>query len=397
VVLTGTGCVTSLGLGTAATVEALRRNHVGLRPVSGFDLGNARARIAGQVPSFKAADVDRRLDLDSLNPISRYAVTAGRLALQDAALRVTPANGDRVGTVMGVCNGPSEMGHMDSVFGSSSFQANVSSFSNITANSTAGWVAYSLCLKGVNASLSAGPHAGLQAVGYGYDALVEGRADALLAGAADELYAQTFYNYDGMGWLYEGEHERDYRLRWEEAKRKVLGEGAAALVMETVDHAEARGASILAEMLGYGMSMDAEGFLPASLGSGGLEHAVRLALKRAEISPEQIGLLVWAPQGNLQDRKVLECGEAIWGSAFGNLPLAATTFNTGYIESASILVGVASVLGALRSGEGLWPQRTGIRDLDERRGCCSPAFVLAVASSDVGYNFAAVFCGEWQG
>jgi 3-oxoacyl-[acyl-carrier-protein] synthase II len=139
----------------------------------------------------------------------------------------------------------------------------------------------------VNASLSAGPHAGLQSLAYAFDALAEKRARAILAGAADEVYGQTFYNYDGIGFLFSGAEEKNYRLRLDSDKRKVLGEGAAMLVMETAESATARGAKILAEVLGYGMSMDAEGFLAPNLGTDGLKHAVQLALSRAGIAPDK--------------------------------------------------------------------------------------------------------------
>jgi 3-oxoacyl-[acyl-carrier-protein] synthase II len=348
------------------------------------------------VAGFSAAQVDRRLDFSVLNAISKFAVSAGRLALENAGLKITPANGDDVGVVMGVCNGPSEMGHMDSVFSSENYAANIPSFSNITSNSTAGWVSTQLYLKGVNASLSAGPHAGLQSLAYAFDALAGKRARVILAGAADEVYGQTFYNYDGMGFLFSGAEESDYRLRLDGAKRKVLGEGAAMLVMETAESATARGAKILAEVLGYGMSMDAEGFLAANLGTDGLKHAVELALSRAGITPEQIGLLVWAPQGNRQDEKVLKVGAEIFGGRFAQLPLVTTTFNTGYIESASILVSLASALAALDAGTELWPQRTGRPELDNRPLAAPPEFILALASTDFGYNFAAVLRRGWK-
>jgi len=141
-------------------------------------------------------------------------------------------------------------------------------------------------------------------------------------------------------------------------------------------------------MVSYGMSMDAEGFLAANLGTGGLKHAVQLALTRAGIAPEQIGLLVWAPQGNRQDAKVLQVGAEIFGERFAQLPLVTTTFNTGYIESASILVSLAAALSALAGGTELWPQRTGLAELDQRPLTALPEFILALASSDVGYNFA---------
>jgi 3-oxoacyl-[acyl-carrier-protein] synthase II len=377
-------------------LDQLRRGTVGIAPVTNFPLNGRRSRLAGQVPQFTAAQVDRRLDFSVLNPISRFAVSAGRLALEHAGLKITPANGDDAGVVMGACNGPSEMGHMDSVFSSDSFAANISSFSNITANSTAGWVSTQLYLKGVNSSLSAGPHAGLQSLAYAYDALAERRARVILAGAADEVYGQTFYNYDDIGFLFAGEEENDYRLRLNSDKRKVLGEGAAMLVMETAEAAGARGARILAEVLGYGMGMDAEGFLAPNLGIEGLRHAVKLALSRAGVSAEDIGLIVWAPQGNRQDLKVLNvCGE-LWANDFARRPLVTTTFNTGYIESASILVGLAAALTALDMGTELWPQRTGMPELDQRALTSPPDYILALGGTDFGYNFAAVLRRGWK-
>jgi 3-oxoacyl-[acyl-carrier-protein] synthase II len=396
VVITGVGAVTSLGLGVAATLDQLRRGAVGIWPVTHFPLTGQAARRVGQVAEFSAAAVDRRLDFSVLNPISKFAVAAGRLALENAGLKITPANGEDVGVVMGVCNGPSEMGHMDSVFSSGNFAANIPSFSNITSNSTAGWVSTLLYLKGVNASLSGGPHAGLQSLAYAFDALAEQRARVILAGAADEVYAQTFYNYDGMGFLFAGDEEADYRLRRESAKRKVLGDGAAMLVMESAEAAQARGASILAEVIGYGLSMDAEGFLAANLGTDGLRYAVQLALSRAGVPPEKIGLLIWAPQGNRQDDKVLQVAAEVFGGRFAQIPLVTSTFNTGYIESASILVSLAAALAALAGGNQLWPQRTGCPDLDDRPLTTPPEFLLTLASTDVGYNFAAVLRRGWR-
>ena len=166
--------------------------------------------------------------------------------------------------------------------------------------------------------------------------------------------------------------------------------------METASSAMNRGAPILAEVLGYGMGMDAEGFVAPNLGTGGLRHAVDLALKRAKVSPDQIGLLVWAPQGNRQDLKVLQVCEDLFGADFPRLPLVTTSFNTGYIEAASILVSLAAALAALGNGAELWPQRTGLAELDGRKPGPAPEYVLALAGTDFGYNFAAVFRRGWE-
>lgn len=396
VVVTGLGAVTSLGLGIANTLEQLQRGAVGIAPITSFPVTRQAARRAGQVPEFTSGQVDRRLDFSVLNPISKFAVAAARLALDNAGLKINPSNGDDIGVVMGVCNGPSEMGHMNSVFGSQNYAANIPSFSNITPNSTAGWVSNQLYLRGVNASLAAGPHAGVQSLAYAFDALAAQRARAIVAGAADEVYAQSFYNYDGLDFLFAAEEEADYRLRRQSPKRKVIGEGAAMLVMETAESATARGARIFAEVLGYGMGMDADGFLADNLAPAGLRHAAELALTRSGVAAEQIGLLVWAPQGNRQDQKVLDAGAEVFGDRFARLPLVTTTFNTGYIESASILVSLASALAALAAGTALWPQRTGLPELDSRALAAAPGYIMAIASTDIGYNFAAVLRPGWE-
>ena len=102
------------------------------------------------------------------------------------------------------------------------------------------------------------------------------------------------------------------------------------------------------------------------------------------------GLLVWAPQGNVQDKKVLDACAQVFGVNFPALPLVTTTFNTGFIESASILVTLAAALESLRSGQNMWPQRTGMSELDGRQLAAFPRQILALASTDVGYNFAVV-------
>jgi len=389
VVITGTGCMTACGVGTGAVLAAVRNGDVAISKAP-FDLPRATSRLGGFVPDYEARDIDRRLDLSGMSPIGAFATAAARLALAEGALRVGPKNGDKVGIVMGVCNGPSEMAHMDSVTTSPDYAANIQCFSTIVANSTAGFASHRLNLKGVNMSLAPGHHAGLQSLAYGFEAVRDGRADAMLAGAADETFEQTYSNYDRIGFLYAGEAEADYRLRRNEPKRKVLGEGAAVLLLESYETAESRGTPILGEVLGYGMTMDAVPFTEPAANADGLAQAVQTALERAGVAAGDVDLVVWAPQGNAQDIKTLDALETVLGSRAGDVPLATTTFNTGYIESASILVSLAATLQAVADGNTLWPQRTGDPALDNRTLTRPPRYMLALGSSDVGYNFAVV-------
>ena len=390
VVLTGFGMVSALGLGVEATLDALRKGTIGLSTVERLGLPPLRSKKAGLVPSFKPLDIDRRCDFTGMNTISKFATAASRLALDRARLRVGPKNADSVGICMGVCNGPPESDHMNSVFASDTFAPDINNFSSITANSTAGGVSNALCLKGVNMTLANGPHAGLQCIAYAYSALREGRAQAIIAAASDEVYAQTYFNYDLIGFLHRGDDEDRYRCNAIHDKRKVIGEGAVSVVVETLENAHVRGADIMAEVLGYGLSADALEFSAPSLGTEGLTHACETALDRSGLTWGDIGCIVWAPQGNRQDEKILSVLKAGLGTAYSGVPLITTTFNTGFIETASIAVSLACALECLKNGKALWPQITGISDIDSRTLKDVPQYLLALASTDLGYNFALI-------
>ncbi len=389
VVITGAGCVSSLGTGCEEMMRALHDGVVGLSSVESLGLSGLGSRLAGLVPPLRAADIDRRLDFSGMTKLSVMATAAARLALAHSGMRVSRRNADTVGLAMGICNGPPETAHMDSVFSSGTYTADIGCFSNVVANATAGWVSNALCVKGVNTTLSPGLHAGLQSAAYAYLMLSRGRIPAMLACAADEVYAQSYYNYDLIGYLHQGEHEQDCRVRLESEKRKVVGEGAACVVMETVRSAAQRKAPVLGEVMGYGMSMDAGPFLEQNLSTDGLVHAIEQALERADIAPDAVDSVVWAPQGNVQDRKVIDAVRESIGDR-RELAFAATSLHTGFIEAASALQALGLMLVSLKEGKGLWPQRTGLADIDTRVCRPDPRYVLACGSSDLGYDFALV-------
>jgi len=325
-------------------------------------------------------------------------VAASFDALQGADLKIRAKNSEDTGIVMGVCNGPPESDHMNKVFSSPDFACDINNFSNITANSTAGWVAGALQLKGVNMTLSPGHHAGIQSLAYAYEMLADKRANAIIAAGSDEVYPQTFYNYNLIGYLYNGAREKQYALHLDDKKRKVLGEGAASLVLETLTSAKERDAKILGEVLSYGMTMDGGVYDRQCLEPDGLISAICIALSRAELTADTIDCIVWAPQGNAQDSKVLDAIKAVFTSKASHIPLITSTFNTGYIETASLLMSIGLVLRSIDKGIPVWKQNTGVQEIDGRNVEKKPRYIMSIGSSDVGYNFAAVIAtGEISG
>ncbi len=390
VVITGVGAISSLGTTMEENLTALREGKRGIGSIKRLNLKNMKSELAGLVPEFNSQDIDRRLDFSHMNPISKFATAAAKRALDNSGIRVSRSNADKIGIAMGVCSGPSEESHMNKLFTSGKYEADISCFSNITANSTAGWVSNALYLKGVNISLAPGHHAGLQALAYAFDALAEGQADQMVVGAAEEVYPNNYWKYDLINYLYTGEQEHDYRLRLDNAKQKVIGEGAGMMVMEPLHMAQSRGAPILGEVLGYGMSMDGGSFLKQNLDTHGLRHACELAIQRSNSKEDDIDLVVWAPQGNVQDKKVMDVCKDIFKECYEHVPLVTTTFHTGYIESVSIILTLACVLSAIKEDSDLWPQITGIKEIDQKPLNKKPQNILVLGSSDVGYNFAVV-------
>ncbi len=387
IVITGIGMVTSLGLGVTENLKALASGARNFSKDESIWQESVKAQLAGFVPEFGSKDVNRRLDFRKLsNKISKMATAAASFSIDESGLKPNRKNAEEFGVAVAISNGPPEIVHMDKVFSSGTYSADTTNFSNITANSVAGWIANILYLKGINTTLGNGPHSGLQAVAFAFDNMKLGRSKYMVAGAADEIDRQTFYNYDLLGHLYNNDKEKDYKFRNDECKRKVLGEGAAMFLMETLSEAKERNAAVFGEILGYALSCDSDTFGTQCLNPQQLENAMKTSLKRSGLSCEEIDLVVWAPQGNIQDNKVLH----VYDKYFNGKPLITNTFNTGYIESSSIISALGCVLHCLNSGSPLWPQITGIENVDSLKTTHEIKNILALSSTDVGYNYSMI-------
>ena len=321
-----------------------------------------------------------------MNNISLYSTLAAKRALDCAGAELSRSQSEKIGITAAISRGSSESRHMDAVFSNPDRRGDVGCFSNVTANSTAGWVSKALDIKGPNITLTPGPNGGLQAVGYSLDVLRERRAEKVIAFAADELYAQQMAGYDKIGNLYSGGEEADFRLRFGDPFKTVYGEGACALVLEARDAAERRGAQIYGSVLSFASYEEPGEFTDANLGGEGLEIAVERSLSRAGIGAGEIDLIVWSPRGDAQDEKILRLRRGI----FPNAGIVTNVFNTGYVESASAISTLAEVLYCLKNGIALWRQRTGLAEIDGAPLPDSPKNILCLASSHVGNNFSLV-------
>jgi 3-oxoacyl-[acyl-carrier-protein] synthase II len=330
-VITGVGVVSPLGAGVSQIVES--------REQAIFELGRmpppVKPFLAGCVPQIDPKQVDRRLDLKGMDLCSQYATMAARSALGSAGIKLRPSEVAKVGMILGLATGPTqgESDHLNAVFESDFDIARLGAFPYVVPNEVAGHVARALMLRGHNTVITAGQGSGLAAVVSAAIAVEQGHASTVIAAGADELTERTVT--DG------------YRVGlWGPGTEVTPGEGAAALTIESARKAEERNAPVLAEIAGYGLTVDSGD--PRSTSGESLARAVITALDRANARPEEIRAIATGRRGAAEDALELSAIDQV----FGNRPLSAVSLapRIGFAEATLPLFNLAYLMSTCEPG-----------------------------------------------
>ncbi len=376
-VISGLSAVSPLGLGMDANLERLGEGFCAVGGVSRFEC----AAKAGTVCLPNPRTLDRRIDFSGMNFIGVCSTLACARALESAKLRA--ARDDSVGLVAAVSRGASRQAHMAGVFSDPQMRGDIACFSNVTPNSTAGWVSKALEIRGANTTFTSGHNCGLQTLEYASMLIDGGDARALAVFAADELSAEQMNAYERIGYLRSGDK---FNLRYADEYATFFGEGSCAAVVESLESAQARGAEIFGEILGAASTMDGGDFFDADMASDGLQRAAEAAVSQAGLDFADIDLIVWSPRGSAVDSTAVNVRDRL----FGGVPMATTVFNTGYMETASSLFSLACALYSYARGGCLWRQLTGVEGFDGAVFPKNPKHILALANSFTGANYAVV-------
>jgi 3-oxoacyl-[acyl-carrier-protein] synthase II len=249
VAVTGIGIVSPLGIGRAAFWDALCDGRSGITPIEGLAGPSGLPRIAATVGDFPARELIASPQRRRMDRLSRMAVAASRLALDDASVPLDAVDGERVGVVFGTALGNTEdsAAHLDRIFTRGPAAASPMVFPNLVMNAPAGYVAMEFGFTGVNFTVAQAEVSGEHAVALGCDMVQSGRADLVLAGGGDELTPVLLHGYRRARALAGQRGGREWSSPYDQARTGiVLGEGAAMLVLEPLERAGARGATILA-------------------------------------------------------------------------------------------------------------------------------------------------------
>jgi 3-oxoacyl-[acyl-carrier-protein] synthase II len=357
VVVTGIGLVTPLGTGTDRNWQALVAGRSGVRSITRFDAARLPARVAGEVPDFEAGQWVEKKDVKKMDVFIHYAVAAAQMAVDDARLAVPLAQPERVGAIVGVgMGGLSTLEDAHHHLTALDFKK-VSPFfvPRLIPNMAAGQISLRFGAQGPSYCTTSACASGAHAIGDAVGFIRDGRQDVVLAGGAEApIGLLGVGGFVAMRALATGFNDTPERAsRPFEANREgfVIAEGAGIMVLEGLDHAQARGAPILAEVLGWGANCDAYHITQPSPQGGGAARCMTMAIEDAGLTPADIGYVnAHGTSTPYNDQAETDALKTAFGEHAYRLAVSSTKSMTGHLLGAAGAVEAAYTVLALHRG-----------------------------------------------
>ena len=356
IVITGLGCVSPVGSDVPSVWDALKNGDSGIGPLSAFDASGFSARIAGEVKDFS---VDRYLSSKEArisDPFIHYGMAASVQAIEDAGLPSHPDDAHRYGLAIG--SGIGGIQTIEEAYQSFTEKGprKISPFfvPGCIINMIAGNVSIRYGYQGPNISIVTACTTATHNIGQAARMIAYGDADVMLAGGSE--YGTTPTAYGGFTAARALSTRNDEPTRasrpWDVGRDGfVLSNGAAVVVLETLDRAQARGATIYAELKGFGMSGDAHHMTAPPDDGAGAARCMATALSDAQINVDQVDYInahgTSTPVGDLAE---IAAVNTVFGDHATNLLMSSTKSMTGHmLGAAGGIEAIATVL-ALRDG-----------------------------------------------
>ena len=371
VVVTGMGLVTALGTDVASSWDGLVAGRSGIRTITAFDPSRVASRIAGEVVGFDAAAVLDRKEQRRNDRYTQLALVATREAMTQAGLpeRLEGELALRTGVLLGTGIGGGITFSEQVAVGIEKGPDRISPFFVPMAipNLAAGQASIVFGALGPNFAIASACATGGHALGEAWETIRRGDADLMLAGSSEAgVHEALVAGFSAMRALSTRNDDPARASRPFDRGRDgfVIGEGAGVVVLEALEHAEARGAEPLAELVGYGATADANHItLPAPGGIGAI-RAVRRALEKAGLTVDDVDLVnahaTSTPEG---DRTEIDMLRGLFGTRAGEVSVTANKSMLGHtLGAAGSIEAVATIL-SLR--EGVIPPTINLEDPDE--------------------------------
>ncbi|HEX5416939.1 MAG TPA: beta-ketoacyl-ACP synthase II [Chloroflexota bacterium] len=396
VAITGLGLVTPLGLDVPTTWSALVEGRSGVGPISRWDASGLDTRIAGEIKGFDPNRYFDRKEARRLDRFSQLAIAASREALDDAGWEIGPENAGRIGVIIGTGIGGIEtLAQQFQVF----FERGPGRLSPflttmMPANMAAGHVSIYFGARGPTFCIASACASGAHAVGEAAELIRCGRATAMLAGGADAsvipIVVGAFNAAHALS-TRNDEPERASRPFDRDRDGFVPAEAGGILLLENLEHARARGATVHAEIVGYGATADASHVTAPPEGGTGAAEAMRIALADAGLAPADIDYInAHGTSTQLNDRAETRAIKAVFGEAAYRVPISSSKSMTGHLLGAA--GSVEAAIAALVIRNGVIPPTINLEnpdpecDLDFVPGVARRARVRTVLSNSLGFG-----------
>ena len=376
VVITGLGVVTPLGESASALWENALAGKSGIRPISRWDASAFSTRIGGECADFDPAahGIDSR-EAKRLDRFAQFALAASDQAVRDSGLdfKSGGVDPDRVGVLIGSGIGGIETLEEQSIILQTKGPGRMSPFTvpRLMVNAASGNVSIRHGLRGPTTAVATACATGANAIGDAVALIRSGHADAMIAGGSEAALCPL-----GMGsfcaaraMTTRNDDPEAASRPWDKGRDGfVMGEGAGVVVLEEMESAKRRGATIYAEIAGYGMTADAFHITAIVEDGSGPAKAMRLALKDAKVNPEDVDYVnahgTSTPIGDPIETKAIK---SVFGPAAKRTTISSTKSMLGHSLGAT--GGVETVLTALAVKHGVVPPTINLDEPDLEAGC----------------------------
>lgn len=356
VVITGLGCICPVGNNVKETWDALLAGKSGAGMITLFDASKHKTRFAAEVKGFDAAALFGPRDARKMDRFTQFAATATQEALEHAGLKIDESNRDRVGVLIGTGIGGIGILLDQAEVMRARGPDRVSPFliPMMISDSAAGMLAIRLGARGPNMSIATACASGNNAIGEAAEMIRRGSADAMIAGASEAaLVPLAMAGMNVMTALSTRNEDPQLASRPFDRDRDgfLMGEGAGILILESIEHAQARGANILAELSGYGTTDDAHHISAPAENGAGAAISMKLALEDADLDIMDIGYInAHGTSTPLNDKSETAAIKTVFGEQAYQIPVSSTKSMTGHLLGASGAVEAAFVIMAIREG-----------------------------------------------
>ncbi len=354
VVITGMGILCPVGNTVEEAWNNIKQGNSGIAPIERFDTSHLEVKFGGEVKNFDPVAVLGRREARRTDRITQFALEATRQAMEQAQLEVTDENRWDIGVIMGTGIG-----------GLSTIQEGVIDFHErgskaisplwvpmILSDSPAGKISIDYGLRGANWSLSSACSTGNNAIGEAAAYIARGAAEVMITGATEggviDIAVAAFNNMTAIS-RRNDDPSKASRPFDVDRDGFVMSEGAAVLILESLEHAEKRGAKILAEVVGYGATSDAYHVTAPDESGEGARRAMLMALKDANLTVNDIDYInAHGTSTPLNDKMETFAIKNAFGEQAYNIPVSSTKSMTGHVMGAAAAVESVFCIKALQ-------------------------------------------------